>query len=270
MTYSEIVSIVRERNRPSGGIKTVHEVVVNAVIKPVHKVLEIGSNTGFTSVNIGLLAGSNVIGIDVIDESLKEAKKYAKENNVDDKVSFIKANALNLPFEDGYFDFVWASNVTSFIDDKNKAINEYLRVLKIGGILVVIPIYYFSNPPKSIVNEISRAIGSKIQVWDKKYWLNRIENAAVSTHYGLELIYESSYRYDDKENDIENYVTEIFNKKHLLCLPEKERSELKNNYRNFIRLFNENLKYAQYSILLFQKRRQKDEMELFTTNKIVL
>lgn len=268
MTYSEIVSVVRERNRPSGGIKTVHEVVVNADIKSAHKVLEIGSNTGFTSVNISLLTGSNVIGIDVLDESIKEATKYAKENNIDNKVSFIKASALDIPFEDGYFDIVWASNVTSFIDDKNRAINEYLRVLKIGGILVVIPIYYFSNPPKSIVNEVSRAIGSKIQVWDKEYWLNCIKNA--STNYALELIYESSYRYDDKENDIENYVTEIFNKKHLLSLPEKEKSKLKNNYRNFIRLFNENLKHAQYSILLFQKRKQKDEMELFTTNKIVI
>lgn len=268
MNYSEIVSITRERNRPSGGIKTVHEVVVNAMIQRGHKTIEIGSNTGFTSVNIALLTGSNVVGIDTIDKSVDEAQKYAKENHVSDKVSFVKASALNIPFGDEYFDFVWASNVTSFIDEKKKAFAEYLRVLKNGGILIVVPIYYFTTPPDTLVAEVSSAIGSKIQVWDKEYWMKSIESASSDSSMALELIYESSYRYDDKENAIGDYVEEIFSKEHLRSLGSDERKELATEYEKYIRLFNENLKYAQYSVLLFQKRGQKDEVELFTTNKL--
>ncbi|MFA6430146.1 MAG: class I SAM-dependent methyltransferase [Candidatus Paceibacterota bacterium] len=268
MNYSEIVGVVKERNRPSGGIKTVHEVVKNAFISPKHRLLEIGSNTGFTSVNISLLTGGQVVGIDMVDESIDEARKYAKANGVENKVSFIKASALNLPFENESFDFVWASNVTSFIDDKEKALSEYLRVLKMGGILIIIPIYYFKKPPVSIVNKISNAIGSKIQVWDKNYWLNLVRKMSLDSGLSLELVYESSYRYEDKKKEINNYVEEIFSKKHLQELPEKERDVLKKEYSKFIELFNQNLKYAQYSIFLFQKRSQKDEMELFKTRKI--
>lgn len=57
MDYSSFVGLINERNRPSGGIKTVHTVAVNAFINKNKKVLEIGSNTGFTSVNLALLTG---------------------------------------------------------------------------------------------------------------------------------------------------------------------------------------------------------------------
>lgn len=62
MNYSEFVSLINERNRPSGGIKTIQEVIVNARLDEKKKILEIGSNTGFTTVNIGLLRASFAFG----------------------------------------------------------------------------------------------------------------------------------------------------------------------------------------------------------------
>lgn len=49
MNYSEFVGLINERNRPSGGIKTIQEVIVNARLDEKKKILEIGSNTGFTT-----------------------------------------------------------------------------------------------------------------------------------------------------------------------------------------------------------------------------
>ncbi|MEK7153893.1 MAG: class I SAM-dependent methyltransferase, partial [Patescibacteria group bacterium] len=145
MNYSQFVGLIKERNRPSGGIKTVHTVAVNAFIDNSKRMLEIGSNTGFTSINMSLLTGCEVVGIDSNEPSINEAKSYAEALGAHD-VDFVTANALDLPFEDASFDVVWSSNVTSFIGDKNKAISEYLRVLKPGGILVVVPIYYCTEP----------------------------------------------------------------------------------------------------------------------------
>lgn len=144
MNYSEFVGLVDERNRPSGGIKTIQEVIVNARLDKKKKILEIGSNTGFTTVNIGLLTNAKVIGIDVNESSVEKSKLYANKMGAK-TVAFIKGSALELPFEDESFDLVWCSNVTSFIDDKKQAISEYLRVLKPGGFLAVIPIYYRNN-----------------------------------------------------------------------------------------------------------------------------
>jgi len=60
----------------------------------------------------------------------------------------------------------------------------------------------------------------------------------------------------------------IFAKRHLQELPKSERAILKEKYEYFIKLFNENLKYAQYSIMLFQKRLYRDEIELFEAYKV--
>ncbi len=65
MHYSDLVGLVRERNRPSGGVRTVQTVAVNAFLGAGSRVLEVGSNTGFTSVNLALLCQGHVVGIDV-------------------------------------------------------------------------------------------------------------------------------------------------------------------------------------------------------------
>ena len=130
MNYSELVALVKERNRPSGGIRTILNIAVNSFLTKDKKMLEIGSNTGFTCVNMSLLTGCKSVGIDINEDSIEEAKEYAKLQNVEDKISFIKSNAESLPFEDESFDAVLCSNVTSFIKNKENAIKEYLRVLK--------------------------------------------------------------------------------------------------------------------------------------------
>jgi len=267
MNYSEIVGIVRERNRPSGGIKTVQEVAVNGMIKPTHKVLEIGSNTGFTSVNLALLTDCSVVGIDLLDTSIQEARLYAKAHKVENLVSFKKSTALEIPYENDHFDFIWASNVTSFINDKRKVLKEYSRVLKMGGILVMVPIYYHKRPPKELIHSVSKAIGSKIEVWDKDFWIELIKETK-DPNFCFEPIYQSAYRYDDKDSFVEKYVENIFDKEHLKNFDKEKFQKLKKEYTKYIHLFNENLKYAEYSVLLFQKRRLTDEQELFTTKKI--
>jgi hypothetical protein len=42
LTYSEIVGLLKERNRPSGGIKTIHEVAANTFLSSASHALEIG------------------------------------------------------------------------------------------------------------------------------------------------------------------------------------------------------------------------------------
>lgn len=267
LDYSKLVSIVKERNRPSGGIKTVHEVAVNAFVDSSKKMLEIGSNTGFTSVNMSLLTDCDVTGIDINQESVDESIAYAKRNGVERRTKFQVASATKIPFDDNYFDIVWSSNVTSFIDDKTAAIREYLRVLKMGGILVVVPIYYHSEPPVDVIRSVSEAIGAEVKVRDEKFWIDQIQKSASQDENFVELIYKSSYRYDNKSVNVSSYVDEIFKKGHLSAYSNEEKIMLRNRYAKYMNLFNTNLQYAQYSVLLFQKRNEAEEVELFTTKK---
>ena len=74
---------------------------------------------------------------------------------------------------------VFCSNVTSFIDDKEKAINEYIRLTKPNGFVSAVPIYYAKKPPKNIVENVSNEIGTEIKIWDKKFWLDKFSHESI-------------------------------------------------------------------------------------------
>ncbi len=266
LDYSRFVGLINERNRPSGGIRTVHTVAVNSFINDKKRVLEIGSNTGFTSVNISLLTGCKVVGIDINDESVQKAAEYADQNGVGERVTFLKGSATFLPFKNNEFDMVWASNVTSFIQDKGGAIAEYLRVLKPGGTLVVVPIYYRKKVPTQIIEDVSSAIGTKIKEWDKQYWKD-LFGSLQNPGFSLDLYFERDFSYEDRQASIEAYVSEVI-ESNIKSEPLNEhKSALKERFSFFMKLFNENLKYAGFSIFLYQKKLLKDEVELFLTHE---
>jgi predicted SAM-dependent methyltransferase len=50
----------------------------------------------------------------------------------------IKAEADDLPFKEGEFDFVYATHCIEHLKDPLKAINEWLRVVKKGGHVIII------------------------------------------------------------------------------------------------------------------------------------
>ncbi|MEM4282245.1 MAG: class I SAM-dependent methyltransferase [Candidatus Woesearchaeota archaeon] len=265
MTYSELVALTRERNRPSGGIRTINYVATYANIDKSKKILEIGCNTGFTSVNLALLTGCKAVGIDINEESIREAKRYASEQGVKKRTRFKVADALNLPFKDESFDIVWCSNVTSFLENKEKAILEYLRVLKTRGTLVAIPIYYSKKPPISLVEKISKVIGTKIEIWDKDFWINLFRSVSLKLNISLELYYDRDFIYLDRKKRLKDYVNYLINKDHLRNFHKKEI--LRKKLLEVFRLFNKNLQYCNFSILLFQKRKKQDEIELFLTKE---
>lgn len=267
MDYSSFVGLINERNRPSGGIKTVQSVAVNAFISEKKRMLEIGSNTGFASVNMSLLTDCHVVGIDINQLSVDEASRYAKEQGVKDRVQFIKGSATELPFKDEEFDVVWASNVTSFIEDKKQAILEYLRVLRPGGTLVVVPIYYNSEVPQNILEEVSKAIGVQVKKWDKSFWLNLFNDISDRINTNLQLYYEKDFEYLNRADFIPKYVDQII-ENNASNFSEEERKQLKERFAYFMNLFNENLKYAGFSIFLFQKRSKRDEIELFLSKSV--
>ncbi|MCK0109824.1 class I SAM-dependent methyltransferase [Flavobacteriaceae bacterium S0825] len=80
-------------------------------------------------------------GIDLSNEYIRTATKLSKLVKLDDKTSFIKGDAVNLPFEDNTFDVVWTQHVQMNIPDKNKFYSEIKRVLKKNGHLLYYDIF---------------------------------------------------------------------------------------------------------------------------------
>lgn len=77
----------------------------------------------------------NLIGIDV---SLSQLQKGETTFKQDSNVSFLYANASNLPLKDNTADSVYFRMTLGFIDDKQQAIGESVRVLKPGGRISIV------------------------------------------------------------------------------------------------------------------------------------
>lgn len=265
LDYSSFVGLVRERNRPSGGVRTVQEVAVQARLGSRSNVLEIGSNTGFTSVNLALLCGATVLGIDLNADSVAAATADAAVHGVSDRVTFRLDDARGLGLQDGDYDAVWVSNVVSFVSEKSAMLRETVRVLRVGGTLVAVPIYYRTTPPASVVEQVSEAIGTQVDVMSKRDWMEFFESSG-----DLELYHQTDYEYDLRSaDDIDAYCDLLMDKPHLAAMGSTERDEIRERMGYFMTLFNDNLSYAGFSVLLFQKRVARDEVELFTSRAVV-
>ena len=75
---------------------------------------------------------SERIGLDPL------ADKYVKLTEVKHKMNYVKGYLENLPFENNYFDVVSAFNALDHVEDLKKATSEIKRVLKQGGLFLLI------------------------------------------------------------------------------------------------------------------------------------
>jgi ubiquinone/menaquinone biosynthesis C-methylase UbiE len=105
------------------------------------KALDVGTGAGSLAIELAKrYPDSNICGIDYWGRTWNYSKKQCEENakleGVADHVTFQKASASNLPFEDGEFDAIVSNFVYHEVRDTRNKIDlifESLRVLKKGG-----------------------------------------------------------------------------------------------------------------------------------------
>ena len=97
--------------------------------------LDAGCGTGFLSLELAA-RGHQVTGVDFAPAMLAEARRKAAERTV--SVRFEEADAERLPFPTGSFDLAISRHVLWTLPHPEAAIDEWIRVLRPGGRLVVI------------------------------------------------------------------------------------------------------------------------------------
>ncbi|PAF51484.1 hypothetical protein BKH43_01880 [Helicobacter sp. 13S00401-1] len=108
----------------------------NVPIKEGMKVLDCGCGPGFFSILLCKL-GCKVTSVDYSDDMLQRARVNTEDYLSDNKPEFFKMDAQNLDFKDESFDLVISRNLTWNLPNPPKAYEEWLRVLKKGGTLLV-------------------------------------------------------------------------------------------------------------------------------------
>ena len=97
--------------------------------------LDAGCGTGFLSFELAA-RGHRVTGVDFAPAMLAEARRKAAERSV--SVRFEKADAEQLPFPSHSFDLAISRHVLWTLPHPEAAIDEWIRLLRPGGRLVVV------------------------------------------------------------------------------------------------------------------------------------
>ncbi|KDM89994.1 class I SAM-dependent methyltransferase [Photobacterium galatheae] len=264
MTYFDLIGVVRETNRPPGGAHSIRRIAQSAMLNPQSKVLEVGTSTGFTAIELARISGCHVYAIDINEESLAEARIRAKQYGVEDKVTFCKQDATAMAFEHESFDMVFCGNVTSYMDNKEKVISEYCRVLKPNGYVAAIPMYYIDTPTTEFVHRVGKAIGVNLT---PNYRQNCLDYYQVEP---LDICWLEDYQFDNiEESQVTKYVDELTQREHLSALDMPASEALTNKYSEYMHLFRENLAMMGFTLILLRKEPVKIDKELFTSTMIV-
>ena len=100
------------------------------------RVLDIGTGTGHTALAFAPHV-REVIGLDLTEEMLREARKLAQKRNIDN-VTFQSADVHRLPRElDESFDLVTCRRAAHHFSDIERALAEMSRTLRPGGMLLI-------------------------------------------------------------------------------------------------------------------------------------
>lgn len=263
MSYFELIGVVRETNRPPGGVTSVANIAKGAYLNENSHVLEIGTSTGFTAIELAKLVKCHVTAVDVNEESLQEAQRRAEAEGVADKIKFVVQDASKLDYKDEQFDMVFCGNVTSYLNNKSKCLQEFIRVLKPHGFIAAIPMYYLNEPSKAIVDQVSIAINHNITAQYKKDWVDFFNVAPLS------LFLCENYKFDFITNsEVNIFVDKIMQREHLQRLGIKRHTVLANRYQYFMQLFRDNLSLMGFSLMLLRKDIEECDPILFTAQQI--
>lgn len=100
------------------------------------RVLDIGCGTGYTT--SGVLHRGDVSEVVALDMNPVQLKRAVKNLTLEKSRTFIsRSDADNLPFVDCSFDAVISVGAIEYFPDPEKAIKEFARVTRAGGIVIV-------------------------------------------------------------------------------------------------------------------------------------
>jgi ubiquinone/menaquinone biosynthesis C-methylase UbiE len=141
-------------------------------------VLEIGAGTGRDSLPL-VNMGANVYQLDYSFESLRLIKQSSNHRNI----SPVGGDTFCLPFRDQTFDVVFHQGLLEHFrkDQADVMIKEQIRVLKVGGYLLIdVPQRYH---PYTIIKHILIAMGKWFAGWERSFSFRELKS--VMKAHGL-------------------------------------------------------------------------------------
>ena len=182
-----------------GGMKGMKRLIEKLEIQknPEFKVLEVGAATGFTSRYIAKEYGCSVTSTDISESLVEKGRRKAADNRLSN-MEFRVADAMDLDFPDGLFDAVYGVATTGVLPDKPRALGEYIRVVKHGGMVGGLDLFIRDEASLDVESAINltmgKVVGTGTGVMKLNEWRGLMEESGL-----VDIEVEANY-----ENVLEN------------------------------------------------------------------
>ena len=101
-------------------------------------VLDVATGTGDLAISLSATNATKIVGIDISPGMLEVGKKKVNEQDLTKKIDMLIGDSENLPFDNNSFDAITvAFGIRNFMN-LEKGLSEILRVLRPGGIFVIL------------------------------------------------------------------------------------------------------------------------------------
>lgn len=123
--------------------------------------------------------GCTVVGIDIREKMIARSRERAQREGLEGLLEFRVADAQELPFDDALFDVVTTESVVVMILDQEKALSEFMRVLKPGGYVGLNEATWQKEPTPDLEQYLRSIWGADINMHDAAGYRGLLEGAGL-------------------------------------------------------------------------------------------
>ena len=155
-----------------GGVYATDQLAELCKLEPGKMLLNVGSGSGISATHVAEKYGCRVAGVDLLPGMVDSAQRWAKSKGVGNLTAFRLGDAQDLPFEDDQFDALICESVNAFVPDKEKAMREYMRVVRPGGYIGFTEAIWIKTPSEMIAQIIADATGQQLhspEIWENLF-----------------------------------------------------------------------------------------------------
>src|SRR5215470_14593982 len=149
------------------------------------RILDVGVGTGIC---LPLYAPTTrVVGVDLSEKMLAKARKKVAEQALHHVESLEVMDAENLTFPDASFDVVVAQYVVNTVPHPEVALDEFARVLKPGGEIVLLNRVGADAGPRRVFEHLFQPVANKLG-WRSEFPWDRFAQWIESTPHKVHLV----------------------------------------------------------------------------------
>ncbi len=163
----------------SGGLSATNELIELCQINSETYVLDVGCGVGITPCYLARKYGCNVVGIDILESMIDRSNERARRQGFEEMLEFRVADVQSLPFGGKEFDVVIGESILAFVHDKQKAVNEAVRVLDTGGYFGVTETAWLEDPSPASLDLVSQSFGGEFNPLTAVGWEQLLLHAGL-------------------------------------------------------------------------------------------